>query len=94
MLFALKSSVFLLSVVCASVVGPLRPFVFTVTFNQTGQPAISLLLWWTAEGLSIFWSAISGAQLCIAPGASHFWLQEMPALANRIVLDFLLGNGT
>jgi pimeloyl-ACP methyl ester carboxylesterase len=40
------------------------------------------------------WSAISGAQLCIAPGASHFWMQEMPALANRIVLDFLLGNGT
>ena len=40
------------------------------------------------------WSAIPGAQLCVAPGASHFWLQEMPELANRIVLDFLLGNVT
>jgi pimeloyl-ACP methyl ester carboxylesterase len=38
------------------------------------------------------WSAIARAQLCIAPGASHFWLQEMPDLANRIVLDFLVGQ--
>ncbi|MBI1816218.1 MAG: alpha/beta fold hydrolase [Deltaproteobacteria bacterium] len=36
------------------------------------------------------WSAIPGAQLCIAPGASHFWLQEMSALANGLILDFLL----
>jgi len=38
------------------------------------------------------WSAIPAAQLCIAPGASHFWLQELPELANRIVIDFLLGT--
>lgn len=36
------------------------------------------------------WSAIPGAQLCIAPGADHFWLQERPDVANPIVLDFLL----
>ena len=38
------------------------------------------------------WSAIPGAQLCIAPGADHFWLQEKPDLANQIVLDFLLAG--
>jgi len=38
------------------------------------------------------WSAIPGALLCIAPGADHFWLLEMPALANRIILDFLSGR--
>jgi pimeloyl-ACP methyl ester carboxylesterase len=36
------------------------------------------------------WAAIPGAQLCIMPGASHFWMQEIPDLANRIVLDFLV----
>jgi pimeloyl-ACP methyl ester carboxylesterase len=36
------------------------------------------------------WSAIPGAQLCIAPGASHFWLQEMRELANALILGFLL----
>jgi pimeloyl-ACP methyl ester carboxylesterase len=38
------------------------------------------------------WSAIPDAQLCIAPGADHFWLQEKPDLANRIMLDFLLAG--
>lgn len=36
------------------------------------------------------WQSIPGAQLCIAPGASHFWLQEKPDLANRIILSFLM----
>jgi pimeloyl-ACP methyl ester carboxylesterase len=36
------------------------------------------------------WAAIPGAQLCIAPDADHFWLQERPDFANPIVLDFLL----
>ena len=38
------------------------------------------------------WSAIPRAQLCIVPGAGHFWLQEMPDLANRIVVNFLVGD--
>ena len=38
------------------------------------------------------WSAIPRAQLCIAPGAGHFWLQEMPELTNRILLDFPAGE--
>ena len=36
------------------------------------------------------WASIPGAQLCIAPDASHFWLEEKPDLANEIILDFLL----
>lgn len=38
------------------------------------------------------WAAIPGATLCIAPGASHFWLEEKPHLANEIILDFLLSS--
>jgi pimeloyl-ACP methyl ester carboxylesterase len=38
------------------------------------------------------WSSIDGAQLCIAPGATHFWLEEKPRLANRMILDFLLAR--
>lgn len=36
------------------------------------------------------WAAIPKAQLCIAPNAGHFWLEEKADLANRIILDFLL----
>jgi pimeloyl-ACP methyl ester carboxylesterase len=36
--------------------------------------------------------AIPGAKLCIAPDATHFWLEEKPELANRIILDFLLSK--
>jgi len=32
---------------------------------------------------------VPGAQLCVVPGASHDLLAEKPALANRIILDFL-----
>ncbi len=38
------------------------------------------------------WSSIPEARLCIVPGVGHFWLQEMPDLANRLVLDFFLGS--
>ncbi|MGH7289262.1 MAG: alpha/beta fold hydrolase [Myxococcota bacterium] len=38
------------------------------------------------------WSAIPGAELCIVPGADHFWLLEKPALAIRTLLAFLLGH--
>ena len=36
------------------------------------------------------WTAVHGAQLCVAPNASHFWLQEKPRLANEFILGFLL----
>lgn len=36
------------------------------------------------------WASIPGATLCIAPDASHFWLEEKPDLANQIILGFLL----
>lgn len=35
------------------------------------------------------WSAIPGSQLCIVPGATHFWMQELPAVANAILRRFL-----
>ena len=38
------------------------------------------------------WASIPEAKLCIAPDASHFWLQEKPDMANRIILDFLLAS--
>jgi pimeloyl-ACP methyl ester carboxylesterase len=38
------------------------------------------------------WTSIPGAQLCIAPNASHFWLQEQPDLANQIILRFLFSH--
>lgn len=38
------------------------------------------------------WTSIPGAQLCIAPDASHFWLEEEPELANRVILGFLLSQ--
>lgn len=34
--------------------------------------------------------SIKNAELCIVPGTTHFLLSEKPALANRVVLDFLL----
>jgi pimeloyl-ACP methyl ester carboxylesterase len=37
------------------------------------------------------WASIPDAKLCVVPDAGHFWLQEKPELANRIILDFLLG---
>jgi len=38
------------------------------------------------------WASIPGATLCIAPDASHFWLEEKPELANEIILSFLLDS--
>jgi len=36
------------------------------------------------------WAAIPNASLCIAPNATHFWLQTQPALANQVILSFLI----
>jgi pimeloyl-ACP methyl ester carboxylesterase len=38
------------------------------------------------------WASVPDAKLCVVPDAGHFWLQEKPELANRIILDFLLGS--
>lgn len=34
--------------------------------------------------------SIKGAELCILPGTTHFLLSEKPAMANKIILEFLL----
>jgi pimeloyl-ACP methyl ester carboxylesterase len=33
--------------------------------------------------------AVPGAELAVVPGTSHALLMEKPAIANRIILDFL-----
>jgi pimeloyl-ACP methyl ester carboxylesterase len=33
--------------------------------------------------------SIKGAQLCVIPGATHFLLSEKPAIADRVILEFL-----
>ncbi len=38
------------------------------------------------------WASVPDAKLCVVPDAGHFWLQEKPELANRIILDFLLAS--
>jgi pimeloyl-ACP methyl ester carboxylesterase len=38
------------------------------------------------------WASIRNAKLCVIPDAGHFWMQERPELANRIILDFLLDS--
>jgi len=62
---------------------PLRGFlraapygVFTLPFNLTGQPAISLPLWWTSEGLPV------GAQL-VAPAGREDLLLQVAAQLER-----------
>ena len=37
------------------------------------------------------WSAIPGAQLCIVPGADHFWMQTLPDIANAVLTRFFFG---
>jgi len=39
-----------------------------------------------------FFRALPKGELAIVPGTSHFFLQEKPALANAIVLDFLVND--
>ena len=39
-----------------------------------------------------FYRALPNAELAIVPGTSHFFLQEKPALANAIVVDFLTND--
>lgn len=34
--------------------------------------------------------SIKNAELCVIPGATHFLLSEKPAMANRVITDFLL----
>jgi pimeloyl-ACP methyl ester carboxylesterase len=36
--------------------------------------------------------SIKGAQLCVIPGATHFLLSEKPAIANRVILEFLTSD--
>lgn len=36
--------------------------------------------------------SIKGAQLCVIPGATHFLLSQKPALANRVILEFLASD--
>jgi len=36
--------------------------------------------------------SIKGAQLCVIPGATHFLLSEKPAIANRVILEFLASD--
>jgi len=38
--------------------------------------------------------SIKSAQLCVIPGATHFLLSEKPAIANRIILEFLTSDQT
>jgi pimeloyl-ACP methyl ester carboxylesterase len=36
--------------------------------------------------------SIKGAQLCVIPGATHLLLSEKPAIANKVISDFLLAR--
>jgi pimeloyl-ACP methyl ester carboxylesterase len=38
--------------------------------------------------------SIKSAQLCVIPGATHLLLSEKPAIANRVILEFLTSDQT
>jgi pimeloyl-ACP methyl ester carboxylesterase len=46
----------------------------------------------TIEHIKATYEGIPDAELAIIPGASHFLLQEKPALCNRIIADFLINE--
>jgi len=43
----------------------------------------------TLEHTVELFRALPNGQLCVLPGASHFLMQEKPALVNQLIIDFL-----